>query len=583
MRRFDTILVTAISTLLWISICAAQQTPATSVPNLIRYSGTLKDVQGAALSSSTTVGVTFAIYEQQDGGAPVWQETQNVTPDASGQYSVVLGSTTSTGLPDDLFSQQEQRWLGVQVQGQAEQARVLLVSVPYAFKAHEAETLGGLPPSAFVKAPPTDAAGSTSVDTSTSVNALRIASGIDAASGSPPPPLSTVFNAPCPAGTVPSPNFVPLWFKPAVTVNVICNSVIFQKPIGPAGNVGIGTTTPSAKLDVNGPINSASDYRIGGNIVLATNCNYSNVSVGSLAGQGECSNVTVGNFAGASSSGNSNVAIGRLVGLTLGDDNVIIGDHASFPGAGNNNVIIGAGAAVIDGVGDNNTFVGANIDFNARFTSSDIFVGHDSGTQGAVTNDIYLDATCFPNCDLDHPENNTTRIGTQGRQTDTYIAGINGSPNGTSGSVQEVCVGSDGKIWGQTPGTTCMLSSRRFKENILDMDASSSKLFQLRPVTFFYKPQYDDGSHALQYGLIAEEVAKVYPDLVAYDRDGQPYTVKYQLLAPMLLNESQKQHAVVAAQQDVIKTQQQQIQAQGQQIADLQQRLSRLESLIVTK
>ena len=75
------------------------------------------------------------------------------------------------------------------------------------------------------------------------------------------------------------------------------------------------------------------------------------------------------------------------------------------------------------------------------------------------------------------------------------------------------------------------------------MGDSSSKLLQLRPVTFLYKPQYDDGSHALQYGLIAEEVAKVYPDMVGYDKDGQPSSVKYQSLAPMLLNEVQKQNA----------------------------------------
>ena len=79
-------------------------------------------------------------------------ETQTVTPDASGNYSVLLGSTTATGLPADLFSQEEQRWLGVQVEGQAEQPRVLLVSVPYAFKAHEAETLGGKSVSDFVLA-----------------------------------------------------------------------------------------------------------------------------------------------------------------------------------------------------------------------------------------------------------------------------------------------------------------------------------------------------------------------------------------------------------------------------------------------
>jgi hypothetical protein len=131
--------VVLLCSLVLTSAASSQTTPITSVPNLIRYVGALKDAQGAPVSS--IVAVTFAIYKQQDGGAPVWQETQNVTPDATGQYSVLLGSTTPTGLPADLFSQEEQRWLGVQVQGQPEEPRSLLVSVPYALKAHEAETL----------------------------------------------------------------------------------------------------------------------------------------------------------------------------------------------------------------------------------------------------------------------------------------------------------------------------------------------------------------------------------------------------------------------------------------------------------
>ena len=129
MRRFRTNISVLFSILLLISMGFAQQNLATAVPNLIRYSGTLKDAQGGAFTS-TAAGVTFAIYKQQDGGAPVWMETQTVTPDASGNYSVLLGGTTATGLPADLFSQEEQRWLGVQVGGQAEQPRVLLVSVP---------------------------------------------------------------------------------------------------------------------------------------------------------------------------------------------------------------------------------------------------------------------------------------------------------------------------------------------------------------------------------------------------------------------------------------------------------------------
>ena len=151
MRRFVTFLAVAMSIVLPAHSGFAQQASITTVPNLIRYGGIVKDAQGAPLSSST-VGVTFAIYKQQDGGASIWMETQNVTTDAGGNYSAVLGSTTATGLPGDLFSQQEQRWLGVQVQGQAEQPRVLMVSVPYAFKAHEAETLGGKSVSDFMLA-----------------------------------------------------------------------------------------------------------------------------------------------------------------------------------------------------------------------------------------------------------------------------------------------------------------------------------------------------------------------------------------------------------------------------------------------
>src|SRR6516164_759956 len=108
MRRFSTSLAIAASIMLVACICSAQQTSTTSVPNLIRYGGVLKDAQGAARSSSTAVGVTFSIYKQQDGGAAIWMETQNVTFDANGQYSVLLGSTTATGLPSDLFSQEEQ-------------------------------------------------------------------------------------------------------------------------------------------------------------------------------------------------------------------------------------------------------------------------------------------------------------------------------------------------------------------------------------------------------------------------------------------------------------------------------------------
>jgi hypothetical protein len=85
-------------------------------------------------------------------------------------------------------------------------------------------------------------------------------------------------------------------------------------------------------------------------------------------------------------------------------------------------------------------------------------------------------------------------------------------------------------------------SSRQFKEDIENMGEASSGLMKLRPVAFHYKPEYADGPRTMQYGLIAEEVAEVYPDLVQYDPEtGQPQTVYYHLVNAMLLNEVQKQ------------------------------------------
>jgi trimeric autotransporter adhesin len=127
------------------------QTPS-ALPRLVRFGGTAKDLNGNALTG--IVGITFALYSEQTGGASLWLETQNVTADGTGHYIALLGSTKPEGLPADLFTSEQAHWVGVQVSGQAEQARVLLVSAPYALKAGDAETIGGLPPSAFVLVAP---------------------------------------------------------------------------------------------------------------------------------------------------------------------------------------------------------------------------------------------------------------------------------------------------------------------------------------------------------------------------------------------------------------------------------------------
>ena len=146
-------------------------------------------------------------------------------------------------------------------------------------------------------------------------------------------------------------------------------------------------------------------------------------------------------------------------------------------------------------------------------------------------------------------DNGDIRIGTQGtnliNRTSFFAGGIRGVTTGNNDAIP-VVIDSNGQL-----GTVS--SSRRFKEDINDMDTVSSGLMRLRPVTFRYQKPFADGSKPIQYGLIAEEVADVYPELVAHSADGQIETVKYQALNSMLLNELQKEHKQVQEQAEAIR------------------------------
>jgi trimeric autotransporter adhesin len=212
-----------------VTLAESQTAPSPLVPRLVMFNGVVKDANGKPLSGD--VGVTFALYREQEGGAALWIETQNVRPDGQGRYSVYLGAGKTGGLPQDLFVSGEARWLGVQPEGQAEQPRTLLLSVPYALKAGDAETIGGLPPSAFVLAATANTISPTSTTRATSSNA--------------PPPASNVTTA---GGTT---NTIPLFS----TATDIENSAITQTGSGSTAKIGIGTTTPSSTLDVKGGAN----------------------------------------------------------------------------------------------------------------------------------------------------------------------------------------------------------------------------------------------------------------------------------------------------------------------------------------
>lgn len=167
--------VTFLSLVLLVPLTVAQTTPqaASALPRLVRFAGTVKDLNGNPMTG--VVGITFALYSEQTGGAALWLETQNVTADSNGRYAALLGSTKLDGVPADLFITEQAHWVGVQISGQAEQPRVLLVSAPYALKAGDTETVGGLPASAFVLARPNY--GAASVPHAASVASQSVSSG----------------------------------------------------------------------------------------------------------------------------------------------------------------------------------------------------------------------------------------------------------------------------------------------------------------------------------------------------------------------------------------------------------------------
>jgi len=238
--------------------------------------------------------------------------------------------------------------------------------------------------------------------------------------------------------------------------------------------------------------------------------------------------------------GSYNTATGynALQGNTSGDFNTAVGESA----LGNNstsccNTAIGEDALVSNVDGNWNTAVGTNA--LIFFTTGSVF-GNTALGSGAGSNLTSGDNNIYIKNDGVSVESNTIRIGTQGTQNRTFIAGISGSAvNGSP-----VKINGSGRL-GVAP------SSARFKDEIKPMDRASEAILALKPVTFRYKKELDPQGIP-QFGLVAEEVEKVNPDLVARDDHGKPFTVRYEAVNAMLLNEFLKEHKKVEEQQATI-------------------------------
>jgi hypothetical protein len=294
---------------------------------------------------------------------------------------------------------------------------------------------------------------------------------------------------------------------------------------------------------------TGSDNTATGNGALLTNTTGSqNTATGSGAlsrNVTAINNTAVGFESLASNAtGDNNTGVGfqALYSNTAGIDNTASGLNALFSNAeGSENTANGPNALQSNTTGNDNTAVGHNALFNNTTGSDNIAVGHGAG-QNLTTGNNNID---IGNAGVGG-EANTIRIGSLGffvepgvlvgGHTKTFIAGISGAAV-AGGAVH---VNAAGQL-----GTAA--SSQRFKDAIKPMDKASQVIYGLKPVTFHYKKEVDP-DRAPQFGLVAEEVEKVNPDLVIRDADGKPYTVRYEAVNAMLLNEFLKEHRKVEEQ-----------------------------------
>jgi hypothetical protein len=232
----------------------------------------------------------------------------------------------------------------------------------------------------------------------------------------------------------------------------------------------------------------------------------------------------------AGATGGPNTAVGKsaLAADTTGGNNTALGSSALAANTtAGSNAAVGKGALALD-TGGSNAALGDSALANNTSGATNTGLGQGAGqnlTSGNNNIDINNGGTAG--------ESNAIRIGTQGTQTKAFLAGVRGVTTGVADAVP-VLIDSAGQL-----GVTS--SSRRFKQDIKPLGSAGDRLMRLRPVSFRYKRSMVKGPDPLQFGLIAEQVAKVFPHLVSYGSHGKPTAIAYQQLPALLLAEIQKQ------------------------------------------
>jgi hypothetical protein len=283
------------------------------------------------------------------------------------------------------------------------------------------------------------------------------------------------------------------------------------------GSYNTATGSYSLLLNTTGNYNTASGYK-----ALYYNATG---ALNNAVGYTALENNSTGSY-------NNGIGAGALYYNTTGNYNSASGDYGLYLNTtGGYNNASGYGALYHNTTGTYNAGMGVYALFSNSVGSNNVAMGQLAGYYVTGSNNIEIGNKGAA------ADNAVMRFGTPGIQKATYIAGVSGV-NVTGGAT--VVINSSGQLG-------VMSSSRRYKEDIRSMGDASDRLLKLRPVAFRYKQPDENGQKPEQYGLIAEEVAKVMPELVVYNQKGQPETVAYQTLAPLLLNELQREHRQVAS------------------------------------
>ncbi len=390
---------------------------AQDAKRVVTYAGTVRDATGMPRFGS--VGITVSLYADREGGEPLWRESQTVQLDSEGRYTLLIGATEREGLPLEVFTDRKAQWLGVQEEGEAEQPRIFLLTVPYALKAADADTVGGRPLSAFV-----------------------LYEDLEKAATSNPAAATTVVQNGAPL--TPSANTAAHTRSDKVTQRLQLSGGITPVAYNEAGSntwfgegagasITTGTNNSFFGQNAGNKTSGGETWEASGNSFFGSGAGYNNTTgfynlfLGWNAGLSNTTgfhNSFIGTFAGGN---NTTGYANSFVGLNTGGSNT----------TGIANSFFGLQAGYYNSTGESNSFVGYETGLRNTTGTANSFFGIGAGASNTVED---YNSTFGAQSDIAAGITNATAIGARANVTQSNSL-VLGSINGVSGATADTKVG----------------------------------------------------------------------------------------------------------------------------------------------